>query len=183
MNFNDIYEDYLLTVEQLGSTPSESLLLASITEQSLMRYHKGKSVKRYHMSSSKRPPSCVEDSLGTPIGLHLVCEKIGDGEPLGMIFKGRKPQGVRFFECDNGENQKNLITTRILRLDGLEVGINKGEGIDTYERYVYIHGTNHEEKLGTPTSSGCLQVSNKDILELFECLPEGTHLFIEKVLM
>ena len=97
------------------------------------------------MSKFQLPPSCVEDSLGTPIGLHLVCEKIGDGEPLGMIFKGRKPQGVRFFEFDNGENQKNLITTRILRLDGLEVGINKGEGIDTYECYVYIHGTNHEE--------------------------------------
>ena len=100
-----------------------------------------------------------------------------------MIFKGRKPQGVRFFECDNGENQKNLITTRILRLDGLEVGINKGEGIDTYERSIYSWNE-PRGKTGNPIKLRLsLQVSNKDVLELFECLPEGTHLFIEKVLM
>ena len=74
--------------------------------------------------------------------------------------------------------KKNLITSRILRLDGLENGVNKGGGVDTYNRYVYIHGTNHEENLGTPASSGCLQVSNMEALEISENVAEGTHLLI-----
>ena len=98
-------------------------------------FHNGKSVKEYRMSSSKRPPSCKENSLGTPDGLHMVCEKIGEREPLGMVFKGREPIGLRYDECSAKEREKNLITTRILRLQGLEEGLNKGEGIDTYDRY------------------------------------------------
>jgi len=131
------------------------------------------------MSSSKRPPSCKENSLGTPNGLHVVCEKIGEGEPLGMVFKGRKPIGLKYKECSEEEREKNLITTRILRLQGLEDGLNKGEGIDTYDRYVYIHGTNHEENLGSPASSGCLQVSNAEAVELHDEIPLGSHLYIK----
>ena len=131
------------------------------------------------MSSSKRPPSCKENSLGTPDGLHMVCEKIGEGEPLGMVFKGRKPIGLRYDECSAKEREKNLITTRILRLQGLEEGLNKGEGIDTYDRYVYLHGTNHEENLGVPASSGCLHVSNEDAIELHDRIPVGSHLFVK----
>ena len=109
----------------------------------------------------------------------MVCEKIGDGEPLGMVFKGREPIGLRYDECSAKEREKNLITTRILRLQGLEGGLNKGEGIDTYERYVYVHGTNHEENLGVPASSGCLQVSNEDAIELHDRIPVGSHLFVK----
>ena len=109
----------------------------------------------------------------------MVCEKLGDGEPLGMVFKGRKPIGLRYDECSAKEREKNLITTRILRLQGLEEGLNKGEGIDTYDRYVYLHGTNHEENLGVPASSGCLQVSNEDAIELHDRIPVGSHLFVK----
>ncbi len=71
-----------------------------------------------------------------------------------------------------------MITTRILRLKGLEKGVNSGGQVDTYDRYVYVHGTNHEERLGKPASSGCLQMGNEDIAELFDLLPEGTHLYV-----
>ncbi len=132
------------------------------------------------MSSSKRPPSCQENSFGTPWGLHEVSEKIGEGEPEGMVFKGRVPMGLRFWECEPDEQEKNLITTRILRLCGLEVGLNAGQGCDTFERMVYLHGTNHEDKIGQPASAGCLQLRNKEILEVFEIVPVGSLLYIEK---
>jgi len=163
----------------LGVKRTENALVASIKDQLIVHFHKGKSVKDYPMSSSKRPPSCKENSLGTPDGLHEVCEKIGEGEPLGMVFKGRMPIGLKYDECSEEEQEKNLITTRILRLQGLEDGVNRGEGIDTYDRYVYIHGTNHEKNLGSPASSGCLQVSNADAVELHDEIPLGSHLFIK----
>ena len=136
--------------------------MASIKEQIIIRFLNGKSVKHYQMSSSKRPPSCKENSFGTPVGLHELSEKIGDGEPSGMVFKGRKPIGKTYWECTCEERRKNLITSRILRL-------------------VYLHGTNHESNLGVPVSSGCLQVSNSDAIELHDLMPLKTHIFIEKV--
>ena len=73
---------------------------------------------------------------------------------------------------------KNLITTRILRLNGLQEGINRGGDKDSFSRYIYIHGTNHEKRLGHPASSGCLQLSNINILDLFDLVEVGTHLWI-----
>ena len=120
----------------------------------------------------------MEGSLGTPSGLHYVCQKIGEGEKLGTVFEGRVSIGMTYSECAEDKREKNLITTRILRLRGLQEGLNSGGRVDTYNRYVYIHGTNHEESLGKPASSGCLQMGNKEIIELFDLLPEGTHLYI-----
>lgn len=74
----------------------------------------------------------------------------------------------------------DLITTRILRLRGLEKGVNKGEGIDTYKRFVYIHGTRHEWLIGKPASYGCVRMRNKDIVKLFDIISSGTEVFIEK---
>lgn len=76
-------------------------------------------------------------------------------------------------------NEPNLITTRILWLRGLEPGVNSGPGIDTHDRYIYIHGTNHEERLGAPDSHGCVLLSNDEVIELFEQVPSGTLVMIE----
>ena len=67
----------------------------------------------------------------------------------------------RNFRLDDEENEKNLITTRILWLAGLEPGVNAGGAVDTYERYIYIHGTNHEHRLGAPASSECQRIFSK----------------------
>lgn len=85
-----------------------------------------------------------------------------------MVFRGRVATGKRYWEESGEEQQKNLITTRILRLRGLEPAHNSGPGLDSFERYIYIHGTNHEERLGTPASGGCILLSNKDVEELFD---------------
>ena len=134
--------------------------------------------KTWKISTSKNTPSCEEGSLGTPWGLHRVAGKIGDGEPMGMVFKGRVPTGKVYGEYTGEEADSNLITTRILRLRGLEEGMNAGGNRDSYDRYIYIHGTNHEDRIGTPASSGCVQMTNQDMLEAFDLVPEGTLLLI-----
>ena len=179
MNFDGLYCEYQEAARSLDLDETEGVILASIQRQEMFLMVKGKSVKQWVMSSSKRLPSCFQDSLGTPWGLHEVNEKIGDGEPLGMVFEGRKAIGQIYEDCDPAKKAKNLITTRILRLRGLQAGLNSGAGMDSFERYIYVHGTNHENKLGKPSSSGCLQLSNLDVLELYELVCDGTHLWIE----
>ena len=178
MDLDFLYSEYAGVCSSLGLNVADHVLIASVEHQRINHFQYGKSDKAYVMSSSKNPPSCIEGSLGTPWGLHEVCEKIGDGEQLGMVFEGRESIGLRFWECDEEKMLKNLITTRILRLSGLQQGVNRGGDVDTYDRYVYIHGTNHEDRLGSPSSSGCLQLGNLDVLEVFERIPEGTHLYI-----
>jgi hypothetical protein len=181
MNLEGLYLSYLKTIKSLGLSEPKMILCASITSQKLYLMQKGEIIKVYTMSTSRKPPSCVENSLGTPWGLHEVCEKIGDGEEIGMVFVGRKPVGETYITCDQEMRVKNLITTRILRLRGLQEGINQGSGIDSYDRYVYIHGTNHEDRLGKPSSSGCLQLGNEDVLDLYDLVEQGIHLWIEPV--
>jgi hypothetical protein len=133
----------------------------------------------YVVSTSLRPPSNVKDSLGTPRGLHHIAEKVGAGAPPGTVFKGRVNLGKHFLELDEEHAARNLITTRILWLRGLEAGINAGGDVDTYNRYIYIHGTNREDRLGSPASSGCIQMNNLEIAGLFEMVRTGDHVWIE----
>lgn len=157
----------------LGLKPTSRLITVSIAQQLLGFYRDGCLVKSHVISTSLRPPSNIKDSLGTPRGLHEVAEKIGAGQPPGIVFKARVATGKHFSELSAEEQARNLITTRILRLRGLEPGHNAGTNaarqvVDTFDRYVYIHGTNHEDRLGRPFSAGCVEMSNLGILELFE---------------
>lgn len=135
-------------------------------------------IKSYVVSTSKRPPSNIKDSLGTPRGLHEIAERIGAGQPPGMVFKSRVPTGRHFSELPDVPQSDNLITSRILWLRGLEPGVNRGGQVDTYERYVYIHGTNHENRIGEPLSSGCVLMRNLDIVELYEHVRRGDQVLI-----
>ncbi len=135
--------------------------------------------KTYFISTSRKSPSCVENSNSTPTGLHKIDGKIGAGEPLWTVFRARKPCGA-FSRQPPQERQKNLITTRIMRLRGLEEGINSGTGVDTYNRYVYIHGTNQEDKIGSPNSHGCILLNNADVAELFDVVNDGDLVLISE---
>jgi len=121
----------------------------------------------YPVSTSKYGTGNQKDSFKTPLGIHRIIEKIGAGSPPGRIFIDRKDTGKNW---QNEITDENLIVTRILRLEGLEPDINRGENIDSYERYIYIHGTNKEELVGTPISHGCICMKNNDIIELFDTL-------------
>ena len=144
----------------------------------LQFYQHGELVKSYAISTSKRPPSNLKDSLGTPRGLHEIAERIGAGQPPGMVFKSRVPTGRHYNEYPDEAVNDNLITGRILWLRGLEAGVNLGGNVDTYARYVYIHGTNHEARIGEPLSSGCVLMRNLDIVELSEIVRGGDHVLI-----
>jgi len=134
--------------------------------------------KSHVISTSLRPPSNVKDSLGTPCGLHHIAEKIGAGALPGTVFKGRVNLGRHFSELSDEENVRNLITSRILWLRGLEPGVNAGGIVDSYERYIYIHGTNHEDRLGKPFSGGCVEMNNGEIVALFDEVRTGDLVWI-----
>lgn len=165
--------------ERLNVELTPDTLFVSIPQQKLFHFRNGELHKEYTVSTSKRPPSCIANSLGTPNGLHQIAQKIGEGEPEGMVFIGRRPK-VIYQEYDKPLlGMENLITSRILWLEGLEYGLNKGPGCDTFKRYIYIHASQNDHKIGTPISSGCIQLTNKDVIELFENVPENTLIWID----
>lgn len=141
-------------------------------------FRKGKLIRSFVISTSKRPPSNVKNSLGTPRGLHEITERIGAGQPPGMVFKARVCTGHHFSELMPAADNGNLITSRILWLRGLEPDVNRGGDVDSFERYIYIHGTNREAELGQPQSAGCVLMRNMDIIELYEEVRTGDHVLI-----
>lgn len=166
------------TCRSLGIKPADRLLVARIGTATLQFYRAGVLVRSYAISTSRRPASNVKGSLGTPTGLHEIAERIGAGQPPGMVFKSRVPTGRHFSEFPDPESAGQLITSRILWLRGLEPGVNRGGEVDSYDRYIYVHGTNHEDRIGEPMSAGCVEMRNSDIVELFEEIRAGDHVLI-----
>src|SRR5208282_1194625 len=117
--------------------------------------------------------SQLAGSNGTPLGLHRVVEKIGGGWPVGTVFKGRQPIGYTWQGMPDAK-----ITTRILWLEGLEPGFNRGGNVDSHARYIYIHGTGDQTTIGRPMSCGCIHLAGADLIPLFDKLPDGTLVWI-----
>jgi len=141
----------------------------SIGEQKLRLFEGDALVAEYVVSSAANGIGFEEGSYCTPTGRFEVSEKIGDGEALGTIFKSRKPMGV----WDGTPSDDDMILSRILRLNGLDA-----ENANSMERYIYLHGTNHEALLGQPTSHGCIRMANADVVELFDRIELGAPLLI-----
>lgn len=121
--------------------------------------------KTYVISTSRFGLGTIPGSFCTPLGRFVVSEKFGHGAPLGAIFKSREATG----EISPQGGDDDLVLTRIFWLDGLDA-----DNANTKARYIYIHGTNQEARLGSPASHGCVRMANTDIAELFEEIPEGT---------
>ena len=116
----------------------------------------------------------------TPIGIHRIKSKIGDNVPINSRFIGRKLTGeIIEVISDTSKGDLDIISTRIMWLSGEEYGINKGNGIDSYERYIYIHGTNEEGRIGIPSSHGCVRMKNKDVIDLYRKVEVGTLVLIK----
>ena len=122
--------------------------------------------RSYPISTAARGMGNRADSFKTPLGIHRIRQKIGSGQPKGMIFEAREPIGKIANDFDIRERDE--ITSRILWLDGLEEGVNNGVGCDTYSRYIYIHGTSDEKRIGQSVSAGCIRMKNDDVIELFD---------------
>ena len=130
--------------------------------------------KNFRVSTSRFGPGQEMNSNRTPLGLHRIAQKVGGGWPLGAVFKGRKFAGYTW----RGQPGA-AITNRILWLEGLEPGFNRGGRVDTFARYIYIHGTGDEPTLGRPASCGCIHVSSAELLPLYDLVPRGTLVWIE----
>jgi len=130
------------------------------------------------VSTAQAGLNSVSGSNGTPPGLHRILQGIGGNAALGTIFDSRQPTGETWDPSDSQELVGDLVLTRILTLDGQEEGVNRGPGIDSRERYIYIHGTNHEELIGSPVSHGCVRMTNAHIIELFDRVEEGDPVVI-----
>jgi hypothetical protein len=163
----------------LGIKQTDRVLVVSLKGFTLQLRRKGGAVTSYVISGSKRPSSNVANSLGTPNGLHAIAERIGAGQPSGTVFKSRVPTGKHFSEIPPEEvGTGNLITSRIIWLRGLEPGVNSGGSVDTFKRYVYIHGTQREDRIGRPLSAGCVLMRNEDIIELYDEVRVGDLVWI-----
>lgn len=164
------------SVKKRLAGPHDTYLVVSIEHQTLFLCADDRILERYNCSTSRFGTGGRENSLKTPPGLHRVIEKYGAGAPPGRVFRDREDTGE---DWDHKQNGDNLILTRILRLEGLEQGINKGQGVDSYERYIYIHGTGREDLIGTPLSHGCVCMRSHDIIRLYDKIPINTLVYID----
>lgn len=141
----------------------------------------GNMLREYPVSTSRYGTGSENGSYKTPLGEHSIAQKIGAGCRINEVFIGREPQGELAALRRSGRPlPEDIITTRILWLKGMEPGINQGEGIDSYARYIYIHGTSDEENIGTPVSHGCVRMRNQDVMELFDDVDENCRVLIQE---
>jgi UDP-N-acetylmuramate--L-alanine ligase len=151
------------------------LLVVDVERQRAAWLENGAAKAIWPVSTASAGIGGAEGSYRTPPGWHRVHRRIGEGAEEGSVFVSREPTG----EMWRGEaRDDDLILTRILTLDGLEEGVNRGPGNDSLERYIYLHGTNHELLLGRPVSHGCVRLSNADVCCLFAGMREGDYVLI-----
>ncbi len=167
----------------MSIAPTEHWLYVCIAEQRLLLMRDGQIISEFVCSTSKNAPSCIADSLGTPTGLHAIAAKIGDDAPAGAVFKGRVCVAQHYSQLSREEQSANLITTRILRLKGLEPDHNARPGDNAWDRLVYLHGTNHPQKLGHPFSAGCVLLDDASIIELYDTLTVNDLVWIRERLL
>jgi len=151
----------------------------NIAEQRLDLFDGDVRNRSYRVSTAANGAGERAGSFCTPRGRHRIRAKIGAGLPLGAVLRGRRPTGE---VCDDATwraaPDRDWILTRILWLCGEEPGFNRGGEVDTFRRYVYIHGTPDAVELGRPGSRGCIRMRNRDVIELFELVRAGTSVCI-----
>tara|TARA_Y100000992_G_scaffold178036_1_gene120078 strand:- start:490 stop:1062 length:573 start_codon:yes stop_codon:yes gene_type:complete len=171
-------KNYIL--EKLNITDIEEYILISIEHQELNIIDNMQVIASYKISTSKYGVGNVNDSFQTPLGIHHIAKKIGDRLKKNTILKGRKIvfDGITTddlnsfqytdFKKKHFSKNEDVITSRIMWLKGNENGVNLGGDVDTYSRYIYIHGTIHEDKIGDKDSHGCIRMNNDDVIKLFD---------------
>ena len=139
----------------------------------------------YNISTSKYGLGNKNESFQTPIGIHYIAKKIGDNVAKNTIFKGRKTflnnlttddlNKEEYFKTKQKyfKDSEDIITSRIMWLKGHEKGVNQGGNVDSYSRYIYIHGTIHENLIGAEASHGCIRMNNNDVIDLYDKVLEN----------
>lgn len=135
----------------------------------------------YVVSTGKNGVGERLDSECTPRGKHVIAEKIGAGCAPDTVFVGRRSTGERYRPALREKHpDRDWILTRILWLEGTETDKNRGGDVDTYARYIYIHGAPADVEMGKPGSRGCIRMRNADVIELFDNVEVGTPVIINE---
>ena len=150
---------------------SQTNIHISIRDQRLTLKKGETPIRIYPVSTSRFGIGTDEGSMKTPTGRFRIGEKIGGEMPSDTVFHTR----VALKPGDPLPPTEDLVMSRILWLDGLDE-----DNANTRDRFIYIHGTKHEEKIGIPDSHGCVRMRNGDVAELFKLVDEGTHVIIEE---
>jgi UDP-N-acetylmuramate--alanine ligase len=153
----------------------ERTVVVDVERQRLTLLCEGETVAEYRVSTSSAGVGGEEGSGRTPLGWHRIHARIGAGEPEGAVFESRVPTG-ELWRGERGDS--DLILTRVITLEGLEESVNRGPGCDSLARYIYIHGTSDEDRIGSPASHGCVRMVNADVRELFDRVEEGDAVII-----
>jgi lipoprotein-anchoring transpeptidase ErfK/SrfK len=143
----------------------------SIRDQRLTLKEDETPIRTYPVSTSRFGVGTEQGSMKTPTGRFRVAEKIGGDTPSGTVFQSR----LALKPGDLLPSTEDLVMSRILWLDGLDQ-----HNANTRDRFIYIHGTKHEDKIGTPASHGCVRMRNADVVELFMLVDEDTQVLIEE---
>ena len=153
----------------------------SITKQQLTLFDGKNPVRKYLVSTAKNGTGEKKNSECTPRGEHVIAEKIGHNAKKNSVFVGRaETNEVYNMEMRDLYPDRDWILTRILWLSGTEKGKNKGGDVDSYDRYIYIHGSPEDIEMGKPGSKGCVRMNNFDVIELFELVSVGTIVTISE---
>ena len=157
------------------------LALVSVAAQRMYLVRRMNLIGSYRVSTSRFGTGSLRNTLRTPLGVHRVYEKIGEGCESLTLFKGRQPVGenarVNPFATIS---DSDAVCTRILWLEGTESGYNLGGYVDSLRRFIYIHGTMDERRIGVPSSIGCIRMRNDNVIEVFDALSVGSLIYIVK---
>nr|VFJ52857.1 MAG: L,D-transpeptidase catalytic domain [Candidatus Kentron sp. FW]VFJ56046.1 MAG: L,D-transpeptidase catalytic domain [Candidatus Kentron sp. FW] len=157
----------------------QPFILISLSRQTLSLMVDGAPIVEFPVSTAANGPGEQTGSQCTPRGWHLVRAKIGTGCPVNTVFRGRRPTGEIYERgLEDRYPDRDWILTRILWLSGLEPGKNRLHSVDTMRRYIYIHGSPDNTKMGIPASHGCIRMHNSDIIDLFDRVPTGIRVRI-----
>ena len=147
----------------------------NISRQTLTLFVGNDVISQYTISTAKNGPGEQMDSECTPRGKHLIHEKIGAGCEANTVLVGREATGELYhLELREQFPDRDWILTRILWLSGCEEGRNKGGNVDSYDRYIYIHGGPDDVAMGVPGSRDCVRMQNNDMIELFDLVESET---------
>jgi lipoprotein-anchoring transpeptidase ErfK/SrfK len=158
------------TVASCAAPDTQHHIVISTREQKLALLDRGNLMAIYPVSTSKFGLGDWRGSSFTPLGELEVSKKIGDNAPPGTVFKDRLRTGEIVLPNSPG---RDPIVTRILWLRGRE-----SQNANAFDRYIYIHGTPEEWKVGSPASYGCIRMRSNDIIQLYDTVGVGAEVTI-----
>jgi hypothetical protein len=168
---------------RLQSLPpdQEAWIEIDISRQCLVLWQGEAPFREWPISTALAGTGQREGSGCTPLGWHYVRAAIGEGQPPGAVFRGRRPTG-EVFNAALAEAcpERDWILTRILWLCGLEPGFNRGGDVDSQRRYIYLHGTPPDQPMGEPRSHGCIRMRDDALLEVYALAPPGTPVWLHE---